>query len=274
LRPQAEWARSTEPATRGFKRDVALKVLPPSTTSDPDRLRRFEFEARATAAINHPNILAVFDVGADADVNYVVAELLEGETLRDRLKTGAIPPRKTMEYAAQIARGLSAAHEKGIVHRDLKPENLFLTHDGRLKILDFGIAKLLGAADGEPMIGPTMASTIPGVVLGTVGYMSPEQVRGLPTDHRTDIFSFGAIVYEMLSGRRAFAGPTHADTVSAILNVDPPEMIDAAQPVPPMLDRLVRRCLERTPGSGSSPRATSGSTSTRSPRRPATALVP
>jgi len=228
-----------------LQRDVALKVLPSSTTSDPDRLHRFEFEARATAAINHPNILAVFDVGADADVNYVVSELLEGETLRDRLKTGPIPPRKTMEYAAQIARGLGAAHEKGIVHRDLKPENLFLTHDGRLKILDFGIAKLLGAADGGLMIGPTMASTIPGVVLGTVGYMSPEQVRGLPTDHRTDIFSFGAIVYEMLSGRRAFAGATPADTMSAILNADPPEMIETAHPVPPMLDRLVRRCLEK-----------------------------
>ena len=230
-----------------LQRDVALKVLPPAATSEPDRLRRFEFEARATAAINHPNILAVFDVGAGAGVNYVVSELLEGETLHDRLKTGAIPPRKTMDYAAQIARGLGAAHDKGIVHRDLKPENLFLTHDGRLKILDFGIAKLLGAADGELMISPTMAFTSPGVVLGTAGYMSPEQVRGLPTDHRTDIFSFGAVVYEMLSGRRAFAGPTSADTLSAILNVDPPELIDAAPPVPPMLDQLVRRCLEKNP---------------------------
>src|SRR5262249_17874152 len=160
----------------------------------PDRLRRFELEARAAAAINHPNILAVFDVGAVAGVNYVASELLEGETLRDRLKTGAVPPRKTIEYAAQIARGLGAAHEKGIVHRDLKPENLFLTRDGRLKILDFGIAKLLDAAGGEQTIAP---GTSPGMVLGTVGYMSPEQARGLQADHRTDIFSFGAIVYEM-----------------------------------------------------------------------------
>jgi Tol biopolymer transport system component len=230
-----------------LQRDVALKVLSAATTSDPDRLRRFEFEARATAAINHPNILAVFDVGADAGVNYVVSELLEGETLRDRLKTGAIAPRKTIEYAAQIARGLGAAHEKGIVHRDLKPENLFLTHDGRLKILDFGIAKLLATVEDE-LTGPTIApATTPGVVVGTVGYMSPEQLRGLPTDHRTDIFSFGAITYEMLSSRRAFAGATAADTMSAILNSEPPEMIDAAHPVPPLLERLVRRCLEKNP---------------------------
>src|SRR5262245_8118922 len=229
-------------------RDVALKVLPPAATANPDRLRRFELEARATAAINHPNILAVFDVGADAGVNYVVSELLEGETLRDRLKTGPVPPRKTIEYAVQIAHGLAAAHEKSIVHRDLKPENLFLTRDGRLKILDFGIAKLLTVAGGEHSIAPTIApGTTLGVVLGTVGYMSPEQVRGLPADHRTDIFSFGAIVYEMLSGKRAFAGPTHADTMSAILNADPPEMIGTAQPVPAMLDRFVRRCLEKNP---------------------------
>jgi Tol biopolymer transport system component len=235
------------PRDTRLQREVALKVLPPATTSNPDRLHRFEFEARATAAINHPNILAVFDVGADAGVNYVVSELLEGETLRDRLETGPLTPRKTMEYAAQIARGLAAAHEKGIVHRDLKPENLFLTREGRMKILDFGIAKLLGAADDQLMMGPTTAATTPGVVMGTVGYMSPEQVRGLPTDHRTDIFSFGAIVYEMLSGRRAFAGVTSADTMSAVLREEPSEMIDAANRLPPMLERLVRRCLEKNP---------------------------
>jgi Tol biopolymer transport system component len=229
-------------------RDVALKVLPLAAAADPDRLRRFEQEARATAALNHPNILAVFDVGADGGVNYVVSELLEGETLRERLKTGALPPRKTVEYAAQMARGMAAAHEKAIVHRDLKPENLFLTRDGRLKILDFGIAKLLGPAVDEQTIAPTIEpGTTPGMVLGTVGYMSPEQVRGLPTDHRTDIFSFGAVVYEMLSGRRAFAGVTQADTMSAILSADPPDMIDAAHPVPAMLDRLARRCLEKNP---------------------------
>ena len=229
-------------------RDVALKVLPLAAAADPDRLRRFEQEARATAALNHPNILAVFDVGSDAGVNYVVTELLEGETLRERLKTGAVPPRKTVEYAAQMARGLAAAHEKAIVHRDLKPENLFLTRDGRLKILDFGIAKLLGHAVDERTIERTIErGTTPGMVLGTVGYMSPEQVRGLPADHRTDIFSFGAVVYEMLSGRRAFAGATQADTMSAILSADPPDMIDAAHAVPAMLDRLARRCLEKDP---------------------------
>src|SRR5438034_4301806 len=168
-------------------RDVALKVLTPAAALDADRLRRFEQEARATAAINHPNILAVFDVGADSGVNYVVSELLEGETLRDRLKIGAIPPRKTMEYAAQIARGLGAAHEKGIVHRDLKPENLFLTHDGRLKILDFGIARC-AAPLGTP---GSLLHTEAGRVLGTVPYMAPEQVRGEEVDHRADLFALG-----------------------------------------------------------------------------------
>jgi Tol biopolymer transport system component len=230
-----------------LERDVALKLLPPAAAADPDRVRRFEQEARATAALNHPNILAVFDVGSDGGVNYVVSELLEGETLRDRLRSGSVPPRKTIGYAAQMARGMAAAHEKGIVHRDLKPENLFLTRDDRLKILDFGIAKLLGAA-GEQTTAPTIEpGTTPGMVLGTVGYMSPEQVRGLTADHRTDIFSFGAIVYEMLSGRRAFAGATQADTMSAILNTDPPEIIHGAEAVPTMLERFVRRCLEKNP---------------------------
>lgn len=228
-------------------RDVALKVLATGTAVDPDRLRRFEQEARATAALNHPNILAVFDVGTHGGVNYVVSELLEGETLRERLKSGAVPPRKSVDYAAQMARGLAAAHEKGVVHRDLKPENLFLTRDGRLKILDFGIAKLLGAAGEQTIVATIEPGTTPGMVLGTVGYMSPEQVRGLPADHRTDIFSFGAVVYELLSGQRAFAGATQADTMSAILSADPPEMIDAAHQVPPILDRLARRCLEKDP---------------------------
>ncbi|HMB81232.1 MAG TPA: serine/threonine-protein kinase, partial [Vicinamibacterales bacterium] len=186
-------------------RDVALKVLHAPTTADPDRLRRFEQEARATAALNHPNIVAVFDVGTEAGVSFVVSELLEGETLRDRLKTGAIPLRKAIEWGGQLTRGLAAAHEKGIVHRDLKPENLFITRDGSLKILDFGIAKLMETAgpSGATMTPTLQVGTTPGVVLGTVGYMSPEQVRGLPVDHRTDIFSVGAILYEMVSGRRA-----------------------------------------------------------------------
>src|SRR5476651_1263451 len=223
-------------------RDVALKVLHAATTADPDRLRRFEQEARATAALNHPNIVAVFDVGTEDGVSFVVSELLEGETLRDRLKTGAIPLRKAIEWGGQLTRGLAAAHEKGIVHRDL-------TRDGSLKILDFGIAKLMETAgpSGATMTPTLQVGTTPGVVLGTVGYMSPEQVRGLPVDHRTDIFSVGAILYEMVSGRRAFSGASPADTMSAILNADPPELTGADAQVPPVLDRIIRRCLEKSP---------------------------
>jgi dipeptidyl aminopeptidase/acylaminoacyl peptidase len=189
----------------------------------------------------------VFDVGADAGVNYVVSELLEGETLRERLKSGPLPVRKAVDYAAQIAHGLAAAHGKGIVHRDLKPENLFITRDGRVKILDFGIAKLTAAPDRQTLAPTIDRGTTPGTILGTVGYMSPEQVRGLAVDYRTDIFSFGAILYEMLGGRRAFAGATEADTISAILNSDPPELSDPQRTMPPILDRLVRRCLEKNP---------------------------
>ena len=195
-------------------RDVAIKVLPPSFSSDPDRLQRFAQEARAAAALNHPNILAIFDIGEDKGAPYVVSELLEGETLRDRLRSGAMSTRKAIDFALQIAHGLAAAHEKGIVHRDLKPENLFITHDNRMKILDFGLAKLTHpeehSSSGD---APTMqVATDPGVVMGTVGYMSPEQVRGKPADHRSDIFSFGSILYEMLSGKRAFHGDSPADT--------------------------------------------------------------
>jgi serine/threonine protein kinase len=187
-------------------RDVAIKVLPASFSSDTDRLQRFAQEARAAAALNHPNILAIFDIGEDKGAPYVVSELLEGETLRDRLRSGALSNRKAIDFALQIAHGLTAAHEKGIVHRDLKPENLFITHDNRVKILDFGLAKLTrpeeSASSGD---APTMqVATDPGVVRGTVGYMSPEQVRGKAADHRSDIFSFGSILYEMLSGKRAF----------------------------------------------------------------------
>jgi serine/threonine protein kinase len=194
-------------------REVAIKVLPGAFAGDADRLRRFKQEAKATGALAHPNILAVFDVGAENATPYVVSELLEGETLRERLRDGALAPRKALDYAGQMAHGLAAAHDKGIVHRDLKPENVFLTADGRLKILDFGLAKLVGR--GPPKDGATDLPTLShevgidaGTVLGTTGYMSPEQVRGLPADHRSDIFSFGAVVYEMLSGRRAFRGQT------------------------------------------------------------------
>src|SRR5262245_5283219 len=189
-------------------RKVAVKVLPPSLYLDSDRLRRFEQEARATAALNHPNVLAIHDVGVHDNIPYIVSELLEGETLRQCLALGALPPRKAIEYAVQFARGLSAAHERGISHRDLKPDNVFVTKDGHLKILDFGLAKLRQEPAGLDCVteNTTRTQTAPGVVMGTVGYMSPEQVCGHPADHRSDIFAFGALLYEMLTGERAFRG--------------------------------------------------------------------
>ncbi|HLN93348.1 MAG TPA: protein kinase, partial [Thermoanaerobaculia bacterium] len=232
-------------------RDVAIKVLPASFSKDPERLRRFEQEARAAGVLNHPNIMAVYDIGTVEGSPYVVSELLEGETLRSRLGGGPLAPRRATEYAVQIAHGLSAAHEKGIVHRDLKPENLFVTKDGRVKILDFGLAKLTQPDKGGPQTNfPTAAAsaeTEPGVVLGTLGYMSPEQVRGRPADARSDIFSFGAILYEMLSGKRAFHRDTAADTMSAILREDPPDLSSTNRLVSPALDRIIRHCLEKDP---------------------------
>jgi Tol biopolymer transport system component len=230
-------------------RTVAIKVLPASFSADPDRLARFSQEARAAAALNHPNILSIFDIGDNNGAPYVVSELLEGETLRDRLRSGRLPTRKAIDYAVQVAGGLAAAHEKGIVHRDLKPENLFVTNDGRLKILDFGLAKLTHPdSQGGSAEAPTMqAPTEPGVVMGTVGYMSPEQVRGKAADPRSDIFAFGAILYEMVSGKRAFHGETAADTMSAILKEEPPELSETARNVPPGLERIVRHCLEKHP---------------------------
>src|SRR5271170_1522378 len=231
-----------------LKRDVAVKVLPQATSLDPERLRRFEQEALATAALNHPNILAVFDIGTNEGSPYVVSELLEGETLRERLRSGTIALRKTLDYALQIAHGLAAAHEKGIVHRDLKPENLFLTKDGRVKILDFGLAKLTQAESGDHTSLPTMTHvTEVGTVLGTAGYMSPEQVRGVAVDARSDIFSFGAILYEMISGKRAFHRDTAADTMSAILKEDPPDFAETNRNVSPALERIVQHCLEKSP---------------------------
>jgi serine/threonine protein kinase len=224
-------------------RDVAIKVLTAVTLNDQEKLQRFEQEARTTGMLNHPNLLTVYDVGNHDGTPYLVTELLEGETLRDRLTRGAIAPRKTIEIASQIANGLAAAHEKGIVHRDLKPENIFGTRDGRIKILDFGIAKLTRAGGDGPTF--QMAATEPGMVLGTVGYMSPEQVRGEAVDQRSDIFSFGTIVYEMLAGSRAFKRNSSIETLSAILKEDPPELADIAPNVPQSLDRLVRRCMEK-----------------------------
>jgi eukaryotic-like serine/threonine-protein kinase len=230
-------------------RTVAIKVLPVSYSSDRDRLQRFAQEARSAAALNHPNILSIFDIGESHDAPYVVSELLEGQTLRECLKQGRVSIRKAIDYALQVAKGLAAAHDKGIVHRDLKPENLFITNDGRVKILDFGLAKLtrpeLARDSGD---APTIqAVTEPGVVMGTVGYMSPEQVRGKEADARSDIFSFGAILYEMISGKRAFQGETPADTMSAILKEEPPDLTEAAISVPPALERVVRHCLEKNP---------------------------
>jgi len=229
-------------------RDVAIKILPASFSADPERLQRFAQESRAAAALNHPNILSIFDIGDDGSAPYVVSELLEGETLRDRLRNGALSSRKAIDYAQQIASGLAAAHEKGIVHRDLKPENIFLTSDGRVKILDFGLAKLTRPEADLSGDAPTQqVGTEAGTVMGTAGYMSPEQVRGKPTDSRSDIFSFGAVLYEMLSGKRAFHGDSSVDTMSAILKEEPPDLGETNRNVSPALERIVRHCLEKNP---------------------------
>jgi Tol biopolymer transport system component len=229
-------------------RDVALKILPESFSREPDRLRRFEQEARSVAALNHPNILAIHDIGQHNGAPFLVSELLEGESLRSALDRGAMPQRKTIEYGVQIAHGLAAAHEKGIVHRDLKPENIFVTKDGRIKILDFGLAKLAQQA-GADSDGITLTSshTAAGVVMGTASYMAPEQVRGEVADPRTDIFAFGAVLYEMLSGVRAFRRDTAAETMTAVLKDDPPELSGLSRPVSATLERIVRRCLEKNP---------------------------
>ena len=264
-------------------RNVAIKVLPTEFAFDPERLRRFEQEARAASALNHPNIVVVFDVGSakvslrgaegpeaippptprplgslavtegveEIEVHYLVEELLEGESLRERVAGGAVPPRKVLEYGVQIAQGLAAAHEKGIVHRDLKPENLFVTSRGHVKILDFGLAKLV-----EPPLSPDRVAEAPtrtgatavGIVLGTVGYMAPEQVRGQFVDHRADIFALGCVLYEMLTGRRAFKGETQMDTLSAILSKDPPPLASIVAEISPALQGIVVRCLEKRPG--------------------------
>jgi eukaryotic-like serine/threonine-protein kinase len=229
-----------------LNREVAIKVLPESVSADPERLRRFDQEARAAAALNHPNILAVYQMATHGGASYMVTELLEGETLRERLIRGAIPLRTAVDYGSQIAHGLAAAHDKGIVHRDLKPENLFLTRDGRVKILDFGLAKLtLVRAVSEDERTVTLQATEPGLVMGTVGYMSPEQVRGQAVDHRSDIFAFGTILYEMVTGKQTFRKPTSAETMTAILNEDPQSVAQLAPSTPPGIQRVVHRCLEK-----------------------------
>ena len=233
-------------------RDVALKVLPGEVAGNPDRLRRFEQEARAASAISHPNLLAVFDIGEQGGVRFLVTELLEGETLRDLLERGPLSAPKALELTAQFARGLAAAHERGIVHRDLKPENLFLTRDGHAKILDFGLAKVLGPTAPEELatqVGgfPTRHGTAPGLVFGTVAYMSPEQVRGRPADARSDLFSLGVVLLEMLTGRPPFRRDSAAETMAAILKEEPPRLAPSGVQLPPALERVVRRLLAKLP---------------------------
>ena len=231
-------------------RNVAVKVLPPAFSSDLERLRRFEQEARAAGQLNHPNIVAVFDVGRHAGAPYIVSELLEGESLRSRLLAGALPARRAIDFARQIAEGLAAAHERNIVHRDVKPDNLFITKDGRIKILDFGIAKLTRAEGPEARedtrtVPASLTAT--GAILGTASYMAPEQIRGQPTDHRADLFALGAIVYELLTGRKAFEGETPADRMSAILTAEPPPLSSELERTVPGLGVVIRRCIEKRP---------------------------
>jgi eukaryotic-like serine/threonine-protein kinase len=230
-------------------RDVAVKVLPADLSNDPEALSRLEREARAVAQLSHPNILAIHDFGRQGDTAYTVMELLEGETLRTRLENGALPARKAVDLAVQMAEGLAAAHEKGIVHRDLKPENVFVTHEGRVKLLDFGLAKRTGPGRGSGSgLLTAEKHTEPGTVIGTVRYMSPEQVRGEGTDHRSDIFSFGAVLYEMLAGRQAFGRETAAESMTAILKEDTPEIGTSGSGPSSALQQIVQHCLEKKPG--------------------------
>ena len=230
-------------------REVAIKVLPSSLSQNTKRLARFEQEARAVGALNHPNILAIYDVGNDRGIPFLVTELLEGETLRDRITSGSLTMRKAVEYAAQIADGLAAAHGRNIIHRDLKPDNVYITRDGHLKILDFGLAKLTERDPSNPVSteSPTEALTDVNVVVGTPGYMSPEQLHGEPADTRSDIFAFGVILYEMISGRRPFVGDSAAEISASIMRDDPAPLSNVRRPVPPTLDRVVRQCLEKSP---------------------------
>src|SRR5580704_4230477 len=229
-------------------RDVALKLIRPGSSDNPDHLRRFELEARAAAALNHPNIVAIYDVGFDDGSPYIVCELLQGKTLRKRLAEGALPVRVAIDYALQIVQGLAAAHDRRIVHRDLKPENLFVTSEGRIKILDFGVAKLQPSPEKSGRSVEELTTvTKNGVMVGTVAYMSPEQLRAKPVDHRSDIFSVGAILYEMLTGRRAFRGESEVDTITAVLLQNPPEIDLEKVRVPESVSQIVRHCLQKEP---------------------------
>jgi serine/threonine protein kinase len=233
-----------------LNRDVAIKVLPTAFSSDAARLARFEQEAQSAGSLSHPNILSVYDVGTHEGAPYVVSELLEGETLRELLNSGPVSSRKAIHYAISVAHGLAAAHDKGIIHRDLKPDNLFVTRDDRVKILDFGLAKLI-QPPGQPFINNEVTTmkvnTSAGTVMGTVGYMSPEQVRGERVDHRSDIFSFGAVLYELLSGKRAFHANSPVESLNAILKDEPEDLTTSDSKINPQLEKIVRRCLEKKP---------------------------
>jgi eukaryotic-like serine/threonine-protein kinase len=228
-------------------RDVALKLIRPASSDNPDHLRRFEQEARAAAALNHPNILAIYDVGFEGTTPYIVSELLEGKDLRQRLCEGPVPVAEAADYALQIAQGLTAAHDRLIVHRDLKPENLFLTKDGRIKILDFGVAKLQPPPKDDRALESLTTVTKHGAFIGTVAYMSPEQLRGKPVDHRSDLFSFGAILYEMLTGGRAFRGETEVDTMTAVLREEPAATNLETAAIPAGYQDIIKHCLEKEP---------------------------
>ena len=228
-------------------REVAIKVLSNDLAGNADALARFEREAMSVARLSHPNIVSIFEFSHDAGSAFVVTELVEGETLRARLEGRPLPPRRAIAYALQIARGIAAAHTRGVVHRDLKPENVMIARDDQIKILDFGLAKSVEPRGDEAMTRGASLATSAGMVLGTFGYMAPEQVRGLAIDHRVDIFAFGAVLYEMLSGARAFTGETAADTMTAILTKDPPDLDVAGLSIPAALDRIIKRCLEKAP---------------------------
>jgi eukaryotic-like serine/threonine-protein kinase len=230
-----------------LRREVAIKILPAAFSSDPERLRRFEQEACAAAALNHPNTLTIFDIGNYEGSKYIVSELVDGKTLRERLRSGPLLPNDAIEYGIQLARGLAAVHEKGIIHRDLKPENILISNSGKIKILDFGLAKQAQQTFERPAEQTTETGTNFGTIMGTSGYMSPEQVRGRQVNHRSDIFSFGAVLYEMISGRRAFSAQSAVETMFVVLIDQPPRIERRGSRIYAELEQIIWHCLEKDP---------------------------